>query len=92
MNTFVDNVATLVIESCLITDLADIFPATSILQMDDSTLDRLAGDSEDVVINRRKSESKLKCLRDSLRICQRNLIHIPRRKFISYQPSTSPTG
>ncbi|KAF4625074.1 hypothetical protein G7Y89_g13095 [Cudoniella acicularis] len=63
MNTFVDNVATLVVESCLVTDLADIFPAVKIPQMDDYTLDRLASDSEEVQVKRKKLEIKLAYLR-----------------------------
>ncbi|KAG9229438.1 P-loop containing nucleoside triphosphate hydrolase protein [Amylocarpus encephaloides] len=83
MNTFVDNVATLVVESCLIGDLANIFPADKVPQMDDYTLDRLASDSEEVQRNRRKLENKLTCLRESLKICQKNLIHVPRDSALS---------
>ncbi|EPE32891.1 dynamin GTPase, putative [Glarea lozoyensis ATCC 20868] len=78
LNTFVDNVATLVIESCLISNLSDVFPAAKIPLMDDELLDRLASDSDEIITQRRKLEAKLTCFRDSLKICQKNLIHIPR--------------
>ena len=49
--------------------------------MDDTVLDRLASESEDVQLRRKKLETKLICLRESLKICQKNLIHIPRGTY-----------
>jgi hypothetical protein len=84
MNTFIDNLATLVVENCLINDLVDIFSATEIPNMADDVLDRLASESEDVQERRIKLETKLKCLRESLKICEKNQIHIPRGTYISF--------
>jgi hypothetical protein len=55
-----------------------VFPAAKIPLMDDELMDRLASDSDEIVTQRRKLEAKLTCFRESLKICQKNLIHIPR--------------
>jgi GTPase SAR1 family protein len=76
--TFIENIATLAVENCLLTGLANIFPSHMILEMDDFQLMRLAGDSDKVRSDRRHVEAKHQLLEKSLETCR---THISRRLF-----------
>ena len=76
--TFIDNIATLAVENCLLMGLANIFPSHKVLEMDDIQLMRLAGDSDKLRSDRRHTEAKHQLLGKSLEICK---AHMSRRLF-----------
>lgn len=73
LGTFVDNVATLVVENCVLVSLTGVFPAAKIPLMDDVALDRLSSESQEDQSKRRRLESKLRCLNKNLDICKKTL-------------------
>lgn len=78
-DTFVDNVATLAIENCLLTGLASIFSSDMILDMEDGQLANLAGESEKSLSDRRYAEEKSRLLKKSLETCR---IHMSKRPIL----------
>ena len=68
--TFIENIATLAVENCLLTGLANIFPSHMILEMDDFQLMRPAGDSDKLRSDRRHAEAKHQLLEKSLETCR----------------------
>ena len=48
MKSFIDNVAVLVIENCLIDSVTDIFSPDIVSSMNDDLLERLAAESENI--------------------------------------------
>jgi hypothetical protein len=74
--TFIDNVATLAIENCLMTGLASIFSSSKILDMEDDELAKLAGESVKILTDRRYAEEKYWLLKQSLKTCR---LHMSRR-------------
>jgi GTPase SAR1 family protein len=78
-DTFVDNVATLAIENCLLAGLASIFSSDTILDMDDGQLGNLAGESEKILSDRKYAEEKSQLLKKSLETCS---IHMSRRPIM----------
>ncbi|KAH7025370.1 putative dynamin GTPase [Macrophomina phaseolina] len=71
LNIFVDNIATLAVENCLIGKLADIFSPTVVALMDDETLSRLASETEDIKNEREVLKGRLKSLQQGARIIKR---------------------
>ncbi|KAF2736597.1 P-loop containing nucleoside triphosphate hydrolase protein [Polyplosphaeria fusca] len=63
LSVFINNVAVLAIESCLLADLATIFTPTLILHMDEEQLNAIASEPQDVRIERADIEKKLEDLR-----------------------------
>jgi GTP-binding protein EngB required for normal cell division len=76
--TFIENIATLAVENCLLTGLANIFPSNMVLEMDDIQLMRFAGDSDKLRSDRRHAEAKHQLLEKSLETCR---AHMSRRLF-----------
>ena len=52
MNTFIDNVATLVIENCLLHDLAGMFSPSEVATWDESKLGKMASETLKTVVLR----------------------------------------
>ena len=70
---FIDNVAILAIESCLIDELPGIFSPDIVSGMDDALLERLAAESEDIQTDRKSLKEKLEVLQLGLKTCSRYL-------------------
>ena len=70
LDTFVDNMATLAIENCVLADLHELFSPTMVSEMDDETLKRLASESVETLRNRASATKELETFEDALRVCQ----------------------
>ena len=70
LDTFVDNMATLAVENCLMTGLATVISPDTVINMGNDTLLKLAGESEKLLSDRRYAEQKSKLLEKSLKTCQ----------------------
>jgi hypothetical protein len=77
--TFIDNVATLAIENCLMAGLANIFSSSKILDMEDDELAKLAGESVKILTYRRYMGEKSWLLKQSLKTCR---LHMSRRPIL----------
>ncbi|KAJ9648378.1 hypothetical protein H2201_000502 [Coniosporium apollinis] len=77
INRFIDDVATVVIERCLLQDLANIYCPLSVSSMTDETVHGLAAESEDITAERELLDAKLKALSDGLRTCKRHVVRGP---------------
>lgn len=73
MENFIDNVAVLVVEMCLIDGLSSIFTPTLVSRMNDEQLDGLAGESHTLRSQRRQLMSKQAKLENAYRQCLRNV-------------------
>ncbi|KAK7725968.1 hypothetical protein SLS57_003557 [Botryosphaeria dothidea] len=71
LHIFVDNVATLAVESCLVSCLPEIFSPTVVSDMPDEILSSLASESEDTKAERQRLQDRLKSLKDGHRIVRR---------------------
>ncbi|SRR6266498_5164293 len=71
MKVFIDNVAVLVIETCLIDNLTDIFSPDVVSGMSDDLLERLAAESENIRADRMLLKAKLEVLQLGLKTCSR---------------------
>ncbi|KAK8053611.1 hypothetical protein PG996_012912 [Apiospora saccharicola] len=71
LRTFTDNVIILAIENCLIQELPSIFTTEMVNQMDDTELDRLASESEDVKEERAQLQKEHDALKGGLKSCNR---------------------
>jgi hypothetical protein len=69
MNTFIDNVAVLGIEHCLVDQLSDVFNPDIVAGMDDGTLKLLAAESEETQAERKRLQEKLEVLELGLKTC-----------------------
>jgi len=69
MNTFIDNIAVLAIEQCLIDELTNVFTPDVVADMDENTLGILAAESEDMKKERTRLQKKLDILRLGLYTC-----------------------
>jgi len=77
--TFIDNVATLAIENCLMAGLAGVFSSSKILDMEDDELAKLAGESVKILTDRRYALEKSWLLKQSLKTCR---LHMSRRPIL----------
>lgn len=90
MNTFIDNVSTLVVENCLVDGLINLFPADQVPYMTDEVLNRLASESEEDQLMRTKLQKKQACLNEGLIICGDQAKNVTRGKIfplIKFQSS-----
>ncbi|EFW18881.1 dynamin GTPase [Coccidioides posadasii str. Silveira] len=71
--TFIDNVAILVTENCLITPLQTIFTALTVSNMDDQEIRRLAAEPIYVQRNREQFRSELSRLNAALKVCKHHI-------------------
>jgi uncharacterized protein YlxW (UPF0749 family) len=72
LRTFVNNIISLVIESCLIRDLPGTFTPTKVDGMDSERLQYLASETEDLQGQRQDLQQEVIILREGLRKCQRH--------------------
>jgi hypothetical protein len=72
MRTFIDNVANLVIEQCLIDDITGLLTPRKVLEMSDETLEKLGSESENIQTYRKNLISREEKLEEALKICKVN--------------------
>lgn len=68
MTIFINNVASLAIEACFLDSLPDVCSPMAIHDLSDEMLQKLAGESDDVKINRRILVSDLRRLEKGLEL------------------------
>lgn len=71
MRTFIDNIAVLAIEGCLVDGLENVFNVTTVVHMDEDKLSALGGEPEEVQTERLELEEKVAALQDAQRECLR---------------------
>ncbi|KAK4499151.1 hypothetical protein PRZ48_009663 [Zasmidium cellare] len=62
--TFMETIATLAIENCLVDGLLDLFTPMTVSDLDDEALQFLAAEPASVAFERRRNQERLKVLRD----------------------------
>jgi GTP-binding protein EngB required for normal cell division len=72
IETFIDNVVVLGVESCLLSKLEAIFTSETVVQMDEDTLNLVGGESEDMQSERETLKAQLATLDESLKRCRRH--------------------
>jgi hypothetical protein len=75
LDTFIDNVAVLGVEMCLLTDLGDIFPVEEVASMDDERLVELASEPAGTRLERTQARAQAYALQNVIRICERFVGH-----------------
>lgn len=73
----VDNVASMVIESCLVQSLPTLLTATSMVNMEDELISAIASEDEDAKEERQLANQKLEALEKALQICGQHAGHQP---------------
>lgn len=77
----VDKFATDAVEECLMSRLPTIFNPQTVLDMEDSTIEDIAGETEESKMERTSSSQKLKVLQAALNALRRLDKHKPNGKF-----------
>jgi GTPase SAR1 family protein/Tfp pilus assembly major pilin PilA len=72
LDVFVDNVAALVIENCLMRDLKDLLSPLTISEMEDAQLESIASESDEIREVRNQVEEKKTALQKSFDVCRRH--------------------
>ncbi|KAI5464414.1 P-loop containing nucleoside triphosphate hydrolase protein [Mariannaea sp. PMI_226] len=67
MNRFIDDISVLAIENCLIGKVSELFRPSKILEMATEDISRLAGETEESSVERKRLEDKRKILDTGLR-------------------------
>ncbi|KAL2872850.1 hypothetical protein SGCOL_012011 [Colletotrichum sp. CLE4] len=71
LRTFTDNLINLALESCLIQELPGILTPKDVNEMDDTRLEELAAESEEIRARRTQLQSDIKLLKQGLDQCRR---------------------
>ena len=71
MKSIIDAFGLYVVEACLFAKLTDIFTPTSIFGLDDTTISRVAAESEEALAERDELTKKLKVLEQTMKTMQR---------------------
>jgi hypothetical protein len=80
VNTFVDNVAALVIDNCLMNSLPHLLSPLVVQKWDDDRLQLIGGETEEVARDRTKQLEKLEILNSGLASCQKFIFRYPKGK------------
>jgi GTP-binding protein EngB required for normal cell division len=91
LETFIDNVVILGVESCLLSRLEEMFTPEIVVQMDEDILNLVGGESEDVRTEREELNKQLETLEDSLKRCRRHTSRLNRSQAKELA-QVSPTG
>lgn len=67
----IDNVAQLVVEAALISKLPGLLPSSTIFELDDATVHRIAAESNEAAAERAQMQKKMKILEAGLRELER---------------------
>jgi GTP-binding protein EngB required for normal cell division len=78
LETFIDNVVVLGVESCLLSKLEAMFTSETVVQMDDDTMNLVGGESEEMQSEREELNRQLETLDDSLKRCRRHTSRLNR--------------
>jgi hypothetical protein len=71
MKNVVDAFSMYAIEECLLVPMSDIFTPMHVTKLDDATVNRIAAEPEDSIIQRNDLEKKLKVLETTMDTLQR---------------------
>lgn len=74
---FINNIAVLGIENCLIASLPDLFSPETILRMEDEQLEAIAAESEDIRLERAILDEKIRDLEKGLHTIGRQASLLP---------------
>jgi riboflavin biosynthesis pyrimidine reductase len=85
MHTFVDNVASLVIEHCLVDELTTVFNPTVVGEMEDHTLAKLAAESSETLTERTDLEERINILDQGLATCLQHSSEFPDGMILDFQ-------
>ncbi|KAF2163888.1 hypothetical protein M409DRAFT_25666 [Zasmidium cellare ATCC 36951] len=83
VETFVENVATLAIEACLLAGLGEAIPAETVWNLDADAIAKLAAEPQGIADTREKTARQIKALKEAIGTCER---HVQQRKFIPHVP------
>ncbi|QIW99741.1 hypothetical protein AMS68_005259 [Peltaster fructicola] len=70
-NNLVDNIATLSIERCLLSRIADVFTPELVAGLGPEAIDRLGEEPSDVTEERSKTQAKVQALRAAIKTCRK---------------------
>ncbi len=71
VKTFIENVIILAVENCLICEIPSILSPDKVYAMDDEKLKEIAGESEDVRMDRERLRQEYDALIQGLQNCQK---------------------
>jgi hypothetical protein len=74
LRTFIDNVAVLVVESCIVDGLSNSFAPGKVLSMSDATVQLLAAEPSEIGLEREEKQEKERKLETALEICRANTL------------------
>ncbi|EXJ69828.1 uncharacterized protein A1O5_06900 [Cladophialophora psammophila CBS 110553] len=72
LETFVDNVVVLGVESCLLSKLEEMFSPETVAEMKDDKLQLLGGETPEIISERRNLEARLRTLEEALKNFRRH--------------------
>ncbi|KIW92753.1 uncharacterized protein Z519_06601 [Cladophialophora bantiana CBS 173.52] len=72
LETFVDNVVVLGVESCLLSKLEEMFSPETVAEMQDDKLQLLGGETPEIISKRRNLEARLRTLEEALKNFRRH--------------------
>jgi hypothetical protein len=81
IRTFIDNVANLIIEQCLVDGITELITPTEVYKMSDEKLGHLGSESDSLRDHRNNLLSREKKLNEALAICKINSISAAAGKF-----------
>jgi hypothetical protein len=81
IRTFIDNVANLIIEQCLVDGITELITPTTVSNMSDEKLGQLSSESDSLRDHRNNLLSREKKLNEALAICKINSISAAAGKF-----------
>lgn len=73
LETFIDNIVLLGVESCLLSKLGGIFSPETVVRMDEALLRTLGGEASKVIREREDLQTQLMTLQASLKTCKRHI-------------------
>ena len=88
LGVFVDNVANLAVENCLVDGLEDLISPSRITQMPDEQIDRLTTDSEDIQLARNQLSRRIKVLEMAATACAKCEMNALESSSVNYSTTT----
>ena len=73
LDTFVDNVAVLAVEACLLTDLASVIPGDHLYSMEDEEIYQIASEPPEVLEQRQRLSKQLEALKEAMKTCKKHV-------------------
>lgn len=89
---FIDNIATLAIENCVLSKVANLVSPATVVSMSDEELNLLASESPDDIRTRKATSEKKKALQEGLDTCQKHVRRMPGPPRPSESPSNIGSG